>query len=263
MATRTLVCVALVLAFAAQPAWAISDGTDDFDHPNVGALLLEFDPVGEPGAYEVSCSLSLLSATHALTAAHCLNWLEDEGYSADNLAVTFDQDAYADPAPIAVTGYAIHPDAFARRAYPLDMAVLTLASPVSGIDPIELPEAGFLTDAAAQGGLRGHRFVQVGYGWVPNDRGRPGPLAEPGNRLQTTSPFAGLNTSYLNLLANTHATGTGGACFVDSGSPTFYAPRSNLALSMPAGGDRWCRAMDQNQRLDLPEARAFLDNFTD
>jgi hypothetical protein len=32
---------------------------------------------------------------------------------------------------------------------------------------------------------------------------------------------------------------------------------------MPAGGDRWCRAMDQNQRLDLPAARAFLDDFTD
>lgn len=261
MAAKTLICAALVLAFAAQPAWAISDGTDDFDHPNVGALLLEFDPVGEPGAYEVSCSLSLLSAMHALTAAHCVNYLEDEGYSADNLAVTFDQNARENPATIAVTDYAIHPDAFARKAYPLDMAVLTLASPVD-IEPIELPDPGFLTREAARGGLRGHSFVQVGYGWVPNDRGRPGPLAEPGLRLRTTSPFSGLTTSYLNLLANTHATGQGGACFVDSGSPTFYALRSNLALAMPAGGDRWCRAMDQNQRLDLPEARAFLDDFT-
>jgi hypothetical protein len=32
---------------------------------------------------------------------------------------------------------------------------------------------------------------------------------------------------------------------------------------MPAGGDRWCRAIDKNQRLDLPEARAFFDAFTD
>ena len=263
MSLRTLVCAALVLAVWTQPANAISDGTPDFDHPNVGALLQESDPVGEPGVYEVACSLSLLSPLHVLTAAHCLGDLEPLGLSAANLAVTFNQDAWADPAPIGVTSYAIHPHAFARRAYPLDMAVLTLASPVAGIDPIELPEPGFLTDAAAQGGLRGHRFVQVGYGWVPNDRGRPGPLAEPGRRLQTTSPFAGLNTTYLNLLANTHATGTGGACFVDSGSPTFYAPGSNLALAMPAGGDRWCRAMDQNQRLDLPEARAFLDEFTD
>lgn len=263
MSLKTLVCAALVLAFWTQPAYAISDGTPDFDHPNVGALLLEFDPVGEPGAYEVSCSLSLLSPGHALTAAHCVNWLEDEGYSVDNLAVTFDQNARENPATIGVTDVAIHPRAFARRAYPLDMAVLTLASPVVGIDPIDLPEPGFLSDEAAHGGLRGHRFVQVGYGWVPNDRGRPGPLDEPGLRLQTLSPFAGLNTSYLNLLANTHATGTGGACFVDSGSPTFYAPGSNLALAMPAGGDRWCRAMDQNQRLDLPAAREFLDGFTD
>jgi hypothetical protein len=159
-----------------------------------------------------------------------------------------------------VTDYAIHPDAFALKSYPLDMAVLTLASPV-GIDPIELPEPGFLTKAAARGGLRGHSFVQVGYGWVPNERGRPDGTP-PGLRLQTTSPFSGLNTSFLNLLSNTHATGQGGACFVDSGSPTFYAPGSNLALAMPAGGDRWCRAMSQNQRLDLPAARAFLDDFT-
>ena len=259
---KTLVCAALVLAIWTQPAYAISDGTPDFDHPNVGALLLEFDPVGQPGAYEVSCSLSLLSPGHALTAAHCVNWLEAEGYSAGNLAVTFDQDALNNPATIGVTDIAIHPDAFAHRAYPLDMAVLTLASPVAGIDPIELPEPGFLTTAAARGGLRGHSFVQVGYGWVPNDRGRPGGTP-PGLRLQTTSPFAGLTTSYLNLLARTDATGGGGACFVDSGSPTFYARGSNLALAMPAGGDRWCRAMDQNQRLDLTAARAFLDDYTD
>jgi hypothetical protein len=263
MSLRTLVCAALVVAFWTQPAYAISDGTPDFDHPNVGALLLELDPVGEPGAYEVSCSLSLLSPVHALTAAHCVNWLEGEGYSTDNLAVTFDQDALTNPATIAVTDYASHPDAFALKSYPLDMAVLTLASPVVGIDPIELPEPGFLSEAAAQGGLRGHSFVQVGYGWVPNDRGRPDGLASPGLRLQTTSPFAGLTTSFLKLLARTDATGEGGACFVDSGSPTFYARGSNLALAMPAGGDRWCRAMDKNQRLDLPAARAFLDAFTD
>ena len=261
MSLRTLLCAALALAIWTQPAYAISDGTPDFDHPNVGALLQEFDPVGEPGVYEVACSLSLLSPTHVLTAAHCLGDLEPLGLTAANLAVTFNQDAFADPAPIAVTAYTIHPAAFARRAYPLDMAVLTLASPVAGIDPIELPDPGFLDDEAAHGGLRGHRFVQVGYGWVPNDRGRPDGTP-PGLRLETTSPFAGLTTSYLNLLANTHATGTGGACYVDSGSPTFYAPGSNLALSMPAGGDKWCRAMNQNQRLDLPEARAFLDGFT-
>ena len=264
MSLRTLVCAALVLAFWTQPAYAISDGTPDFDHPNVGALLVEFDPVGDPRAYEVSCSLSLLSPVHALTAAHCVSWGEGEGYSADNLAVTFDQDASTNPATIDVTDYAIHPDAFALTSYPLDMAVLTLASPVVGIDPIELPEPGFLNEAAAQGGLRGHSFVQVGYGYVPGDRGRPfEPIALPGLRLQTTSPFAALTTSFVKLLANTHATGEGGACFVDSGSPTFYARGSNLAVAMPAGGDRWCRAMDKNQRLDLPEARAFLDAFTD
>ena len=75
---KTLLCTALVLALCTQPAYAISDGTPDFDHPNVGALLEEFDPVGAPGVWEVSCSLSLLSPTHALTAAHCLAAIEAE-----------------------------------------------------------------------------------------------------------------------------------------------------------------------------------------
>jgi hypothetical protein len=78
--------------------------------------------------------------------------LEGEGYAADNLAHTFDQDALTNPATIGVTDYAIHPDAFALKSYPLDMAVLTLASPVVGIDPLELPEPGFLSAAAAQAG---------------------------------------------------------------------------------------------------------------
>jgi hypothetical protein len=137
----------------------------------------------DPAGQAIPPSLRLTatgSPVHVLTAAHCLADLEPLGLSAANLAVTFNQDAWADPAPIGVTDYTIHPDAFARRAYPLDMAVLTLASPVVGIDPIDLPEPGFLSDAAAGGELRGHSFVQVGYGWVPTTAATPVPSRNPG-----------------------------------------------------------------------------------
>jgi hypothetical protein len=39
------VCAGLPAALSPQPAGAISDGVPDVDHPNVGALLLEVDPV--------------------------------------------------------------------------------------------------------------------------------------------------------------------------------------------------------------------------
>jgi len=258
------VCAGLLAALSPQPAGAISDGVPDVDHPNVGALLLEVDPVGQPGGLEVSCSGALLSPRHFITAAHCLEFLEPEGYTADNLAVTFDQDAVSSPTTVAVSGFAVHPQANQRRSDPYDLGVVTLAAPVQGLTPISLPTEGFLDAVAAGGGLRGHSFVNVGYGYVPNDRGRPDGDGV-GLRRQSTSPFGGLTQSYLVLLMRTDATGEGGSCFVDSGSPKLFEPvpgaQSNLAVAITTTGDRWCRAENQNQRLDLPAVRAFLDDF--
>jgi hypothetical protein len=36
---------------------------------------------------------------------------------------------------------------------------------------------------------------------------------------------------------------------------------SDLAVAITSGGDRWCRAQNRNERLDLPAVRAFLDDF--
>jgi hypothetical protein len=245
-----------VLAAALLPAsaGAISDGVPDADHPYVGAVLARFAP-DDLGV----CTGVLISPRHVLTAGHCSG-----GVALDALSVTFDQDALSAPTTIAVSDTAVHPLANHTRAIGYDLAVLTLAAPVQGIAPARLPTEGFLDRAADQGGLRGHSFVNVGYGWVPNDRGRPDGVP-PGLRRMTTSPFMALTQGYLKLLMRTDATGEGGTCFGDSGAPSLYEPvpgaRSNLAVAVTTGGDRWCRAMGRNQRLDLPEVRAFLDDF--
>lgn len=262
-------CLATSLIFVALtvgPATAISDGVPDTQHPNVGALLLEVDPDGQPGVFEPICSGALLSPEHFLTASHCLVFLEPEGFTAGNLAVTFDQDAFPPTNIIPAKAFEFHPQALLRFSDANDVGIVTLAQTVTGIDPIELPTEGFLTQAGAQNGLKGHSFVNVGYGVVPNDRGKPS-FDFDGLRRRSTSPFKALTDAYLFLNMRTDATGEGGVCFGDSGSPKFFEPvpgaQSNLAVAITFGGDPVCRAHNFNTRLDTPSIRDFLDDFVD
>src|SRR5687767_15197209 len=83
---------ALVLAVG--PAGAITFGQPDGNlHPNVGALLADYDP-DSPGP-DVLCSGTLIAPTVFLTAAHCTAFLEAEGISQVwvTFAPTYDEDA--------------------------------------------------------------------------------------------------------------------------------------------------------------------------
>jgi hypothetical protein len=54
--------------------------------------------------------------------------------------------------------------------------------------------------------------------------------------------------------------GNGGICFFDSGSPKFLH-QTNTVVAVASGGDAICRAQNYNQRLDVPDARAFLGHY--
>jgi hypothetical protein len=280
---RGLIGLGGIVAFvvlAATPSAAITSGVPDTQHRNVGAMLLDFDPdgTGPESAMRIpACSGSLLAANLFLTAAHCVDVVDTFQDQVEQVLVSFDSDLRPDEATgavdpanvIVVTDLAAHP-AFRcslSTCYD-DIGVLTLASSPSGISPIELPTLGFLDQQAAGGGLRGHIFVNVGYGLTSVDRSLLSPTVTAttdGLRRMSTSPFMALTMNQLLLLENVSATGQGGTCAGDSGGPKFYEAipgvLSNLVVAITTSGDPVCRSLSQNQRLDTASARSFLDDF--
>lgn len=276
---RRVIFIALVAALVqwAAPANAITNGVRDGDaHPNVGALVAY---EADLDLFALYCSGSLLDATHFLTAAHCVTWIDQDGYPLSDVFVTFDTDLRAydgfrviDPENlIPVSDVVPHPAFHGTPANGyIDVGVVTLATPVTGIEPIGLPDVGFLDREAAKGELRGHEFVNVGYGiqggtmkglWSPNC----GWLLD-GFRWNSVSPFMALTPAYLKQLTSTEATGDGGIGFLDSGSPHFYSsdpndPWYNLAVAVQSGVDANLQAMSASTRLDIPIVHDWLETF--
>jgi hypothetical protein len=122
----------LVVALAASTARAgalaprIVNGVETTDHPAVGALL---SPAG-PDFASLVCTGTLIGCQTFLTAAHCV---EDNLDPAD-YGVFFQHAGFVD-----VSAIAIHPS----YEFPVaDVAVLTLAAPVTGIRPMPIDTVG-------------------------------------------------------------------------------------------------------------------------
>jgi secreted trypsin-like serine protease len=253
---RRSVVAAAVAACAIAPASALGITTTGFPdnglHPNVGAIL-----TGGPGAYAEVCSATLVSPTIVVTASHCTSYLE-----ADPAAdfVTFDptdvEHAPADPIPATpVTNPAY------RSGYREDVSVMVLSRPVTGITPASLPPLGWLDTLRL---TRSTKFTTVGYGTQEQQNGG-GPPVFPftGDRGYGIGTFNALTPQWLKVSQNA-AHGDSGACYGDSGGPTFLgaAPDDgDTVLAVTSTGDTPCYATNVSSRTDTPSARAFLARF--
>jgi secreted trypsin-like serine protease len=243
-------------------AHAITFGKPDGSlHPNVGALLADYDPES-PGP-DILCTGTLIDEKVFLTAAHCTAFLESEGISQVwvTFAPQYDEDSTSLEGLFAGT-YVTHPEFGSGGASnPHDIAVVLLEqSP--GIAPAQLPTAGLLDQLKASHQLDDQTFTAVGYGTVREDK-RTGPHAFffDGIRRYALQSALNLEKSWL-LLSMQPSTGDGGACYGDSGGPHFLGGvESNLIVSITVTGDAMCRATDKTYRLDTASAREFLDDF--
>ena len=261
--TGVLVVVAgLVLSVG--PAGAITFGQPDGTrHPNVGALLADYDP-DSPGP-DILCSGTLIAPTVFLTAAHCTAFLEAQEITQVwvSFAPAYDEDATSLTGLVAAGRYVGNPEFGSGGASDThDIAVVLLAQAPAGITPARLPTAGLLDQRKAAHQLDDQTFTPVGYGTVREDKtGGPHALFFDGVRRYALQHALNLEKAWL-LLSMNPSTGNGGTCYGDSGGPHFLGGAgSDLVVSITITGDAWCRATDKTYRVDTPGARDFLDAF--
>ena len=254
---------------AAAPALAVDGGVPDRGaHPNVGLLGFDVDREGDTPPFAL-CSGSVVSDSVFLTAAHCIAAVPDAQW-----VVTLDGGGpggpvatagfYPDDFPFFMTGpvyrslgTAVHPGFDGSTSHGNDLAVVLFPhGTFAGVTPVRLPRAGVLDELAAEGVLRGRSVTLVGYG-VDAQLGPPRYFFA-GYRRTATARVQALTPRWLRIQQTAAATGQGGLCYGDSGSPQLL---DGTAVSVFSRHARTCQGTSREQRLDTPSARDFLSGF--
>ena len=264
---RKLAPLAVATAFAwtlvvAEQAQAISRGVPDGEgHPMVAAL----GGTTPEGVFRY-CGAVLVSETVLVTAAHCV--APGARPPGVELRVDFGQNAALnDPGWFIPVAEVASPQFLAEArggeigfGRSSDVGVVLLAPGQSGGRPFaQLPTRNLLGVMDSQHGLAGALFDLVGYGCHANGSSGGPHRAECGDteRQTASAPFQALRPNWLVLNINVNATGEGGGCVHDSGTPQFLHDNTRI-VSLTTGGDHVCRATQFNARLDTDAAREFL-----
>ena len=169
-ATLAAAIASAVLLLAA-PAGAVIGGTDDTGntYANVGVLQLQV----EPDVWFDFCSGTLIRPDVVLTAAHCTDFLVEEGpdgFGPDDLRISFDPEG--DAPYSTVERIVVHPDWFTKPAGhgnskhlflappAEDIALVFLDDEVSGVTPAPVADAEYMAGLDVTSEV----FTVVGYG---------------------------------------------------------------------------------------------------
>jgi secreted trypsin-like serine protease len=227
---------------------------DNGQHPNVGAIMV---PARSGVGYAEVCSGTLVSPTVFLTASHCTAFLEADPRPE---FVTFDE-TDIEPFPSGLIAATPHTNP-AYKGSRNDVSVMTLSTPVS-ITPAQLPPLGYLDTLPLD---QSTKLTVVGYGTseqviVKGENGPQFPFE--GDRGYGIGSFNALTPQWLMMSQNA-TLGDSGACYGDSGGPTFLGAAPNdgdIVLAVTTTGDIPCYSTNVASRTDSPTARAFLSTF--
>ena len=270
----------LVVIFAA-PVGAITHGTlDGNGHPYVGLMTAH----AAGGQYLWRCSGTLISPTVFVTAGHCVEPDDSQGFGPPTYAVVFFKDTLITPDPAftlttrSCTGIAGYPCAGANETaitgslhenpnydpnafYTNDLGVVALDHPYNPGSFGALPTAGQFDSLKSSSNVT---FTSVGFGlqrafpdassWKDVSN-RVRMVAHP-RLVSINSPYVGDFAIILSNNAN-----TGGTCFGDSGGPNFIG-NTNVIAGVTSFGKNWtCGGQGGVYRLDNAADLSFITGF--
>ncbi len=274
----------LIAAVAVSPAAAITRGgvLDGNDHPQVGLLTIH----AEGGEYLWRCSGTLISPTVFITAGHCTEPDDSQGFGLPAYGLIFFSDELIVPDPdftltgptarscdgiegypcgdaneTAVSGTLyVHPDYDPGAFFTHDLGVVILDEPYDPPGPFaSLPELNELDDLQPGPDTW---FTAVGFG-LQRAHGPGAAWRDVANRvrmqanpwlLQIDTAFTG---DYSILLSNNAK--SGGTCFGDSGGPNFIGD-SLVIAGVTSFGTNWaCGGTGGVYRLDQADDLDWLE----
>jgi secreted trypsin-like serine protease len=255
----------LVAALAACSVWAAgaqavtTNGFPDNGlHPNVGAIMV---PARSGVGYAEVCSGTLVAPTIFLTASHCTAFLEADPRPD---YVTFDE-TDIEPVPSGLIEATAVTNPAYRGGYKSDVSVMVLKTAAPASIPLaQVPtRVGYLDTLGLN---QQTKLTVVGYGTsekiiVKGENGPQFPFE--GDRGYGIGGFNALTSDALKMSQNA-AHGDSGACYGDSGGPTFLGAAPNdgdVVLAVTSTGDIPCYSTNVSSRTDTPSARAFLSEY--
>lgn len=254
-------------------ALTYSNVDEDNRFPYVGALAATV-PTPDGDLLFPGCSLVLIDATRAITAAHCIELMQaeiDAGYY-PRMTVSFElQLGTTGLRKYEIDHVVVNPAYYepVREDDPADIAVIHLAEEVVGIEPAILAQPQHLDWLYLKQEIQNKvnkwkkkdervetRFTLVGYGGLVYE----GELVLPDNRRTTEAPLKALERSILVTNSVNEETGGGGVCLFDSGGPVIWTDRKgrDVVMGIAHSADPQCAVESLYYRLDTPSARKFI-----
>lgn len=223
---------------------------DNGRHPEVGALV---GVSATDGHLHAICTGTLVAPRVFLTASHCVQALIDRDLPAK---VSFDE-VLSDNANTIDGDGVLNPLYDPKQGVKHDVSAIVLDSAPAGIAPADIPpRSHFLVSKELS------KFTLAGYGSNEKTqvKGQGGTFPRTDRRNLAVLGFNSLTKQYIHESMR-RSKGEAGACYGDSGGPSFLGAGANetdIVVAVTSTGDGPCYATNVASRTDTVEAQRFL-----